>query len=310
MKIFKPKFWDDENLSFVSIIFLPISSLIQCLLLLKKKLSKMEQYKIPIICVGNLYIGGTGKTPLTIKIFSMLKILHKKPVIIKKFYKNQFDEIRLINDKTKNFINADSRIAGVNLAIKKRFKSIILDDGLQDFTIKKDLNLICFNSNQLVGNGLTIPSGPLRQKLNTIRKNDILIINGDRKIKFEKKIKIISKKIKIFYTEYKPIDIKKFKKKRYLVFAGIGNPINFYKILKKNRINVVKRISFPDHYEYSKYEIKEIIKKAKKDNLDIMTTEKDYFRIKHFRFNNINIFKVKLFIKKENEFKNILESFL
>ena len=92
MKMLKPKFWDQKNIGFFSIILYPLSLLLLLIISLKKVFTKVHNFKIPIICVGNIYLGGTGKTPLSIFIAQEMLLIEKKPVIVKKFYKNHLDE--------------------------------------------------------------------------------------------------------------------------------------------------------------------------------------------------------------------------
>ena len=127
----------------------------QLILYVKEKISKQKKFSVPVICVGNIYIGGTGKTPVSIKIFEILKELKMNPVIIKKNYKDQKDEI-LLTKKYCEILVGSKRELSIEEAIEKKFNIIILDDGYQDFGIKKDMNIVCFNENQQIGNGLKI----------------------------------------------------------------------------------------------------------------------------------------------------------
>ena len=115
------------------------------------------------------------------------------------------------------------------LSIQKNHDVAILDDGFQDFTIKPDFSIVCFNSKQMIGNGFLIPSGPLREKLSAISRADCVIINGNKNQELEKKIfeNVNEKKLHIFYSKYKIKNIEKFKNKELIAFAGIGNPSNF-----------------------------------------------------------------------------------
>ena len=137
--------------------------------------------------MGNIYIGGTGKTPSAIFLAHELKKIGKNPVIVKKYYKNQKDEQSLIKKYFNNLILNKKRSDAIYEAERKGFDSVILDDGFQDFNIKKDLNIICFNQNQLIGNGFILPSGPLRQSLNSLNDAEIILINGNKDVEFEKK---------------------------------------------------------------------------------------------------------------------------
>ena len=149
-----------------------------------------------------------------------------------------------------------------------------------------------------------IPSGPLRESLSSLKRADYVIINGEKNIHIEKKIFRENKLIKIFYTKYIPINIDEFKNKKIISFAGIGNPINFFNLLSKNQISVLDNISFPDHYNYSEKELKDLIDKSKKNNAILLTTEKDYFRIESKYKEHIKYLKIKVVIEKEDEFIN------
>ena len=119
----------------------------------------------------------------------------------------------------------------------------VLDDGFQDFTVKKDFSILCFNSKQLIGNGLLIPSGPLRESFNSILRANCIVINGDKNLEFENKIKkTFKKEVKIFYSKYKIKNIENLQNKEIIAFAGIGNPSNFFDLLKENNLNLKKSI--------------------------------------------------------------------
>ena len=305
MKLNKPKFWDKKN-SILSILLFPASLIVLLYIFLKKKITKTIKFNIPIICVGNIYIGGTGKTPSAIYLAKELFELGKKPAILRKYYKSHDDEHRLIKNKFKSLILCQDRSDGIKEAEKSLFDMVILDDGLQDYKIKKDLSIVCFNQNQLIGNGLVIPSGPLRENLNALKDANIILINGNKDIDFEKKILNVNKNLEFFYSYFKPTNIERFKNKRLLALAGIGNPENFFKLLQENDLNIEKKLIFPDHYEFTKTEIKNIVENAKNKNLQIIMTEKDYFKIKDFNIPEIQYLEVSLEIKQKNKLTQII----
>ncbi len=302
MRIKKPKFWDTRKNIFSYLLF-PITTFVFLFIILKKKITKVKNFKIPIVCIGNIYIGGTGKTPLSIKIAKELEKVGRNPVIVKKFYENQIDEHLLIREKNVPLVTHKRR----DLAIDKaeiKFDLAILDDGFQDYSIKKDLSILCFNSNQLIGNGLLIPSGPLRENLNEIKRAQIIIINGTKNTDFEKSIFKINKKIKIFYSIYELNNANEFKESSIHAMAGIGNPNNFFDLLEKNGLKIKKKIPYPDHYEFDKNEIMGMVENAKKDDSIFLTTEKDFLRIKKFEIQEINCCFVNLKIFGEEKLLN------
>jgi tetraacyldisaccharide 4'-kinase len=292
MNFKKPNYWD-RQIGLISIVLLPITLIVLIVNFLKKKLIKPEKFNIPIICVGNIYIGGTGKTPTSMLLANKLSKLERKPAIIRKYYKSHLDEYNLIKNNAEILITNKSRIEALKKA-ETNFDIAILDDGLQDYKIKKDISIVCFNHGQLIGNGLVLPSGPLRENLSALKDTDIIIINGPRNKNFENKILNINKKLEIFYSLYKPINLDQFENKKLFAIAGIGNPENFFKLIEQNNLKIEKKLTFPDHYKFSKPEIQAIVEEAKINNYQIIMTEKDYFKINHYNLDKINYLKVAL----------------
>jgi len=301
MNFFKPKFWDKNKISFFSVLLFPVSLLIKVLSLFKRFLIKTNQSSIPIICVGNIYLGGTGKTPLCIEIFLILKNLNMNPVFVRKKYDSFQDEADLQKQVGPVYQNK-KRIEAVKEALQNKANVAILDDGFQDFSINKNLSIVCFNKKQWVGNGLTIPSGPLREGLSALKRANCVVINGEKNRDIENKIFSKNKEIKIFYTKYRAKNISEFKNKKVIAFAGIGNPENFFNLLKDNKIDIVEEIKFPDHHKYSEETLESLINKTKKNNTILLTTEKDYFRIDENYKQNINFLKIEVEIENRNQF--------
>ena len=303
MKLYKPKFWNHKN--FISLSLFPVSLIIQCVILLKKKFTKVSSFKIPIVCIGNIYVGGTGKTPLSILVSKELSKIGKKPVIIRKYYKEHMDEHSMIKENFSHLILNSDRTGAIQEAQNKNFDTAILDDGFQDYKIKKDLSIICFNSN-FEGNDFVIPAGPLREKLNSIKNAQIIVINGYKNLKFEKKILEINNNIDIYYSKYKAINYAKFSQKELLVITGIGNPENFLELLNSHKLKIAKKYIFPDHYTFSKEELNNFKSEAKKNGYQIICTEKDYHRIKKYSIDEIDFLRVELVLeKKETLIKKI-----
>jgi len=301
MNFFKPKFWDKNQISIYSILLLPLAFLIRLLSMFNQTLTKSNQSPIPIICVGNIYIGGTGKTPLCIEIFSILKNLKMNPAFIRKKYDLFQDEADLQKSLGQVY-QSKKRIEAIKEAAKNNVNVAILDDGFQDVSIKKNFSIICFNEKQWVGNGLTIPAGPLREKLSALKKADCVIIYGKKNENIENKIFSKNDKLKIFYTNYRVQNIAEFHNKKVIAFAGIGNPENFFDLLRENKLNIVETIKFSDHYRYSEKDLENLFNKIKDKNSILLTTEKDYFRISEKYKKNIKYLKIKIEIENKNQF--------
>ena len=306
MKIYKPRFWDGKKFSIWPYVFFPFSIIVNLISLVKFKYSKREKFNIPIILVGNIYLGGTGKTPLCIEIFQILKSLKLNPAFIKKYYEKHEDERKLLENTGKVFSNKQ-RSEAIKSLINSKFQVAILDDGLQDPSIKSDISIICFNEKQWIGNGFVIPSGPLREKLTALKRCNHVFINGYQNLELEKTINKFNPKIKIFYTQYKLINLDDIKNKKVLAFAGIGNPENFFDLLTNNNIELIDTLKFPDHYNFKKIDITNLNKRAGELDACLVTTEKDYFRLNNEDKKNIKYLKFELLIDKKEEFINELK---
>ncbi len=307
MKLKKPKFWDLKQISLWALLLIPFSFLFQLVLLLEKFFKKPKNFSVPVICVGNIYLGGTGKTPLTLELFKIIKSIGKNPGFIKKGYDYLDDEIKML-EKIGKVYTDKSREKAINSLISSNYNVAILDDGFQDFSIKKNFSILCFNSRQLIGNGFTIPSGPLRESIKSLKRADCVLINGEKNIKFENKINKFNKNIKIFYSKYKLLDTDGIQNKKVIALAGIGNPENFFDQLKEKNIDLIKTYSYPDHHNYSKKELKNIIDESEKNNAVIVTTEKDHSRMNEEIKLIIKCIKVDLEIENKNDFINLIKS--
>ena len=302
MNLKKPKFWDYKNPNILAYILLPLSFFLKLVKLLKIK-KKIKKNKIKTICVGNFYIGGTGKTSLSIKINKLMNEKNIRSCFIKKYYSNQIDEQNLLEKKGKLFTSS-KRLDAINCAINDGYQIAILDDGLQDNSINYDLSFVCFNTLNWIGNGLTIPSGPLRESINNLKNYHHVFLSGNLKdlTNIKNLLLEINPNLNIHEGIYIPLNIDDFDKKdRYLAFSGIGNHGTFIEMLKKYSLNIVKDLEFPDHYKYTNEDLNNILKLSKDMNCKIITTEKDYLRFNGDKIDKINFIKSDLKIIDEDK---------
>tara|TARA_B100001540_G_scaffold281790_1_gene272104 strand:- start:866 stop:1789 length:924 start_codon:yes stop_codon:yes gene_type:complete len=304
MKVNRPLFWNKINL--ISILLYPLS-LITFVINILKKISHKRSFKIKSICIGNLYVGGTGKTPLSVKIRNILKKEYKT-VFIKKKYFDQIDEQNILKSYG-NLICTKDRDTAFKIAENQKYDLAILDDGLQEKNLNYNITIACFNSSDGIGNGLLLPSGPLREPVSEIKNYDAIFLNGEKNnIKLFKYLKKLNKDIKIFKARYVPTNLRSFNlRKNFLFFCGIGNPTEFEKTLKKYKFKIKYKFIYPDHYNFSDSVILDIKKLAKKKNLNIITTEKDYLRLNKKSRRNIKFLKINLNIKNEKNFTKFLK---
>ena len=307
MNLKKPKFWDKQEPNFFSYILIPITIFFKIIVSLKPK-SKIKIKDIKTICVGNIYLGGTGKTSLAIKIKEILTKKNIKTCFVKKFYTNQFDEQNLLKSYGKLFV-ANKRIDALNQAAKENYAVAILDDGLQDYSINYDMSLVCFNTINWIGNGMTIPSGPLRESLNVLKNYNNIFLNGvnEDTLEIEKKALKINPNINIHKSKYIPKNLNEFNiNNNYLVFSGIGNHKTFISMLKEHRFKIIKDLEFSDHYNFTDRDLDKIINLAETLNCKVVTTEKDYFRLDEKYHENIKFIKSELKLDDEEKLVKIL----
>ena len=309
MQFIKPKFWDLKKPNLLSYLLLPLTIPIRINNMLLDLKSKKKDERIKTICIGNIYLGGTGKTPTTIKLYQLLSQQGYEVLTANKNYKEHLDEKIILERKTET-ISSKNRLEIIDKAISMKKKILIFDDGLQDKKISYDIEFVCFDQKNWLGNGLLIPSGPLREKINSLKKYSCIFLKKDGEDTSAKTqlIKNINPNIKIFYTYFEPLNIDQFdKSKKYLIFSGIGNPQDFKNLLIKNELNIVDEIIYPDHYMYNENDINKIKKRANGLGAKIITTEKDYVKISQLDKEDINFLEINLIIENQKELTDFIK---
>ena len=309
MQFIKPKFWDLKKPNLLSYLLLPFTIPVRINNIFLDLKSKKKDQRIKTICVGNIYVGGTGKTPTTIKLYQLLNQQGYEVVTANKNYKKHLDEKIILEKKTET-ISSKNRQEIVDKAISMKKKILIFDDGLQDKKISYDIEFVCIDQKNWLGNGLLLPSGPLREKIKSLKKYSCVFLkkNGEDISNKIQLIKNINSNIKIFYTHFEPLNIDQFdKSEKYLIFSGIGNPNNFKSLLIKNKLNIIDEIIYPDHYMYNESDIIRIKKHANNLGAKIITTEKDYVKISHLDKEDINLLEVDLIIENEKELTDFIK---
>ncbi|MCT4552080.1 MAG: tetraacyldisaccharide 4'-kinase [Alphaproteobacteria bacterium] len=291
-------FWYRKK-GLLSILMLPLALLFWLISMLKKVsyLGRSYRSSLPVICVGNIVVGGSGKTPVVIKIVEMLQAQGLKVAVVSRGYKSSLssskgvvivddeysadevgDEPLMIYKKTgaSVYVSPD-RSKSAKVAENHNCDVIVMDDGMQNYTLKKDIIISVFNGKNGVGNGFLMPAGCLRESLfSGVVKSDMAIFMGDDSTG-------ISSKFKSFVTGKLAADkvsVKELKKvKNYIAFAGIGKPEKFFKSLNDIGLNVLYQMEFEDHYSYSDEDIKRLLNFAKQEEATLVTTEKDFVKI-------------------------------
>ncbi len=297
--------------------------------LYETKFLKEKSVSARVICVGNLTTGGVGKTPIVIELANHLAKNHKV-CVISRGYKGKLSSknINLIKDYEKilvsdpilsgdepnliakniphaMLITSANRVAAANWAIENYgAEVIILDDGFTNRKLKKDFQILLFDTEKNIGNGKLLPAGPLREPLKEIKRaNKILLMN-----KSGRDFELTENIIKFF--NYKPIEVCNVvpdiyinpktgdkiskKQKNIYAFCAIGQPEGFYNFLKKD-FNILGTATFSDHHSYTNSDLKELEQNALSRGAEaIITTEKDYVKISKYDFSKIPLFTLKL----------------
>ena len=321
-----PEFWYKKDLisRFKTLLLLPFSIVWILLSLIKKNFVKRYKSHLKVICIGNLSIGGTGKTPFSIQTYKILEILGYKPVFLTRGYrgltkgpilvnkshnhKDVGDEALLLS-KVGTTIVSSNRCIGAKYIenLKKNYDIIIMDDGLQNYQLEQDIKLLLIDKKLLFGNGYCIPAGPLRQTITQgLKKIDAIIFTGDGDTK-DINLNFINN-IQNFDTKLEIKNTFKTKQNNFLAFCALGNPIKFFNTLKKNNFKIVLTKSFPDHYEYKNKDINTLKEEADNRNLKLITTEKDYVKIDD-KENEISVLPIEINFSKAdgNKFKSFLK---
>ena len=293
-----PKFWYLKRDSLLSNTLYPFSLLFRLGTKIKNLISIERKTKLPIICIGNIVIGGAGKTPVALKIGSMLKKAGYNPHFVSKGYggieknntlvkdwhspKSVGDEPLLLSEIAPTWIGLD-RNKSFKLANDHGADCIVMDDGFQNPTLQKDFSIVVINSEQGFGNKRVIPSGPLRESINRgLSRTNLVITIGDIsetvRDKIPKHIPLIGANFKI-----KEDDLT-LKGQKITAFAGIAYPEKFFNSLKIIKANIVDKISYSDHHIYSENDLLYLAEIANKNKSILVTTKKDMVRIpKSFR---------------------------
>jgi len=254
---------------------------------------------IPVLCVGNYHVGGAGKTPTVAALANLLRDLGELPVVLSRGYGGKLrgpvkvdPERHLASDvgdeplmlaEALPVVIARDRAAGVALARAQGATVILMDDGFQNPAVIKDASLIVIDSERGLGNGRVIPAGPMRAPLPPqLARTDALIVVGDGEAAKKVATGIAAQGKPVLSARIRPNDasVAALRGKRVLAFAGIGDPTRFFATLRASGVEVVSRRAFADHHVFSKHEIENLAAESERDALTLVTTEKDFARLR------------------------------
>ena len=315
-----PKFWYLKKDTTYSRILSPFSLLFRLGTIIRNLSIAKTKSKIPIICVGNIVVGGAGKTPVSLKIGKILKLAGYKPNFISRGYagiiktstlvenwhspKSVGDESLLLGEVAPTWIGVN-RNNSIKLAADKGCDCIIMDDGFQNPSIHKDFSIIVINESQEFGNKKVMPSGPLRESIGRgLSRTNLVIIIGNITESIKK---IIPDHIPIISAKFKINNENQiFKGQKITAFAGLAYPEKFFNSLYEQGAKIVKKITYPDHHIYDENDLLSLAEIANKTQSILVSTEKDFVRIPKSYRSLVNTLQGEIIFKNEELIKEII----
>ncbi len=288
-----PRFWWTQR-SIAGFVFAPLGHFYGRLS--GKRMEKSGYATaLPVLCIGNLVAGGAGKTPTALMIATLLKAGGYKPIFLTRGYGGKIKGPCLVDPKRHTAIDvgdeapllarvaptivARDRIAGAEMA-QAYGNVIVMDDGLQNPSLKKDFSIAVIDSGQGIGNGRVIPAGPLRAPLaQQLKHVDVCLLIGEGQSGGAGFRNLIDKPVYRGRLVPNSADVDRLKGTRVLAFAGIGRPAKFFDTLHAAGAIVDTAQSFPDHHIYTRDDLQRLTTAAEMHHLTLITTAKDAVRI-------------------------------
>ncbi len=318
VKLVYPRFWQTRNI--ISCLLTPLSLVYFLLGLMRKAVSVPMKLPATVICIGNITVGGTGKTQVAISLAQILTAKKINFVIISKGYgaPELAEPLIVTNDHSAKEVGEESLellqygsvivakkiTQATNLIKQLKAEVIIADDGMQNPNFHKDLTIMVVDRDRGMGNGLLIPAGPLRQTVASgLKIADIIVAVG---ITANNSLATLPQPFHqpIFYADIASASEKIDKTKPYLAFCAIGNHERFFALLKKNEVKILEREIYPDHYDYLDSDLSYLASKARSLNCSLITTRKDYIKVGHKL--SVDCFNVKLRLDRQAEFSKLI----
>ncbi|MBU0683293.1 MAG: tetraacyldisaccharide 4'-kinase [Candidatus Omnitrophica bacterium] len=259
---------------------------------------------IPVISVGNITLGGTGKTPLAIFLAEYYQARGKKPAILIRGYGG--DENRLLADELADIsiFTGQDRVKNARMAVARKNDVIILDDAFQHRRIRRDYNIVVLDSVSLFGNKALVPRGILREPVSSLGRASAFVltkadmIGETRKNAVTEMLKSSFPEIPIALTCHRPLSfsdvtgasypVETIKGWQIAVVSGIGDPDYLAFLLERQGANIVLRRDYMDHYQYTQKDIDRISRDVLTRKVQkIIVTAKDYVKLKNLNLSNI-----------------------
>jgi tetraacyldisaccharide 4'-kinase len=301
MKLVAPSFWQKRGL--IAQLLRPLRWLYSTIVTIRRFSKHSHKISVPVICVGNLTMGGSGKTPIAIALRDWFSIntentqiafltrgykgKQKAPLLVDldiHTAKDVGDEALILAEYEPTWV-AQNRFAGAQKAVENGAQLLIMDDGLQHLTLQQDIRFVVVDGSYGFGNELVFPAGPLRESLHAgLERADALIIVGEDRYQIKERF---TKTLPIFQAYFTPLiwededPLYSWKDQKIIAFAGIGHPQKFYDFLMKQDCNVIDFKAFPDHHTFKRKELDKLWQSAEEQRALLVTTQKDFVRLPH-----------------------------
>jgi tetraacyldisaccharide 4'-kinase len=322
-----PSFWWQNRVSFLANLLRPASTIYGMIAGLRMK-RQGERADLPIICIGNFTAGGAGKTPMALLIAEILDGAGESPAFLTRGYGGTLrgpvqvqphhkaldvgDEPILLAGMAPAIVSAN-RPAGARLAYEIGATVVIMDDGLQNASLRKDCTIAVVDGASGIGNGLPLPSGPLRTSMNVQWPAvDAVLVVGKGAAGEAVALQAALLDKRVFTGSLVPDSglAEKLNGQKVLAFAGIGRPEKFFETLRECGAIVVEAYAFPDHHPYNKSDLDNLSREAEKRGLQMVTTEKDFVRIISLNgsgaWGNLMVLPVHLHLDDEAAMRNLV----
>ena len=265
--------------------------------LYEKKVLPRKRLPFPVISVGNLTWGGTGKTPFVEYLARKIGEQHRTPLLLTRGYSHdEVEQFRHHLPRAVIGVGRDRAAVAEKLTKERRVDVAILDDGLQHWPIERDIEVITLNALNPFGNGQLIPRGILREPVSTLKKAAIIaiahvnLVKPEELTKLREKIRQVAPSAFLVETYLEPLffyrakkrsrlSIDRLKNQRVATFSGVGAPRSFQLLLSRLHLKPVRNFEFADHHMFSETDLKEIKQVSQSGEVDeVITTEKDFYR--------------------------------
>ncbi len=319
-----PKFWNSDYDSVMPTLLAPISALYRFLDQANRARQQITKVDIPVICVGNVVAGGAGKTPVAIAVAQILLRAGVKVHFLSRGYggditgpervvldvhtaKQVGDEPLLLASVAPTWISKD-RVKGAQAAVAANAEVIVMDDGLQNRSLEKTLSILVIDGTYALGNGRVIPAGPLREPLGVAleRSQAVVVVSAGKAVE-----ELDFANTPIFNAKIVPHALQsELVGEKVIAFAGIGRPEKFFKSLEEARADVVEKVEFSDHYNYTQKDIMQLVERATLQGAALVTTRKDYVRLPADARMMTTVFDIDLIFENPHAIKQLVLSSL